>query len=91
MEIDGFVYYKSDKPNKKLMVNVNGKTIYFGDTRYQHYFDRTGLLNKWYNHLDPARRISYIKRAMNIKDGDGNFSVNNPESANYHAIRVLWT
>jgi hypothetical protein len=89
MELDGFVYYKSDKPNKKLMVNVNGKKIYFGDTRYQHYFDRTGLLNKNYNTLDPARRIAYLKRAINIKDSTG-LSVYNPESANWHAIRILW-
>jgi hypothetical protein len=90
MELDGFIYYKSDKPNKKLMVDINGKRIYFGDTRYEHYFDRTGLLNKNYNHLDPKRRLAYLARSTKIKDSMGNFSVNNPESANFHSARVIW-
>jgi hypothetical protein len=89
MELDGYGYFKSDKPDKKLMVNVNGKWIHFGDTNYEHYFDRTGLLNKNYNHLDPKRRLAYLARSTKIKDSTG-LSVNNPESANYHAIRVLW-
>lgn len=89
MELDGFVYYKSDKPNKKLMVNINNRWIYFGDTKYEHYFDRTQMLNKNYNHLDPKRRLAYLTRSTKIKDGTG-LSVNNPESANYHSVRVLW-
>lgn len=89
MELDGYVYYKSDKPNKKLMLDINGKRIYFGDTKYEHYFDRTGLLNKNYNHLDPKRRLAYLKRASAIKDMTG-WSMNNPNSPNYHSMRVLW-
>jgi hypothetical protein len=84
-----YKYSLSTKKGKKLMVVVNGKTIHFGDNRYSHYFDKTGLLPKSGNHLDDKRRLSYLKRAMNIKNKDG-YTLNNPLSANYHTIRQLW-
>jgi len=40
---------KSSRKNKKYMVEIDGKTIHFGDNRYQHYKDRTSL--KLYSHL----------------------------------------
>jgi hypothetical protein len=88
--IKGFTYYISDKPNKKLMVKVNNKFLYFGDSKYQHYRDKTGLLPKEQNHLDPKRRLRYIMRASNIKDKEGNYTFSNPESPNYHALNILW-
>lgn len=87
--IDGYRYSVSTNKNKKLKVVVNGKTIHFGDNRYQHYFDRTGLLPKWQNHLDVKRRIAYLTRASRIRDSTG-FAINNPMSAAYHAARILW-
>jgi hypothetical protein len=88
--INGYKYYVSDKPNKKLMVDVNGKRIYFGATGYEQFKDKTFLLDPDTNHLDPKRRKNYLSRSLKIKDKKGNLTYLNPESANYHAIRILW-
>jgi hypothetical protein len=88
--IDGYTYSLSDNKNKKLKVVVDGKTIHFGDNRYEHFFDKTGLLPKSQNHGDAKRRTSYLTRASKIKDSTG-LAANNPKSANYHAIKILWT
>ena len=88
--INGLTYFLSEKPNKKLKVKVNDKWVHFGDSRYQHYFDKTKLLNKELNHLDKTRRNRYIMRASNIMDKEGNRTMNDINSANYHALRILW-
>ena len=69
---NGIVYTisLSDKPEKKLLATYqtkSGKTkkIYFGATGYEHYFDRTGLLDKKLNHKDPERRKLYRARHTN--------------------------
>lgn len=85
-----YTYYISDKPNKKLMTIVNDKKIYFGDSKYQHFRDKTGLLPMELSHFDNARRNRYIKRATNIKDKNGNYTYLNPESPNFHAVHILW-
>jgi hypothetical protein len=87
--IDGYTYSLSSNKNKKLKVEVDGKTIHFGDTRYEHFFDKTGLLPKSQNHNDDKRRTSYLARASKIKDSTG-LASDNPKSANYHAIKILW-
>jgi hypothetical protein len=88
--IDGYTYSLSTNKNKKLKVVVDNKTIHFGDSRYpEHFFDRTGLLPKSNNHGDEKRKASYLARASKIKDSTG-LAKNNPKSANYHAIRILW-
>ena len=87
--IDGYTYSVSTNKNKKLKVVVNGTTIHFGDARYEHFFDKTGLLPKSQNHGDDKRRQAYLNRASKIKDSTG-LAMNNPKSANYHAIRILW-
>jgi hypothetical protein len=87
--IDGYTYSLSTNKNKKLKVVVDGKTIHFGDTRYEHFFDKTDLLPKSQNHGDDKRRTSYLARASKIKDSTG-LAINNPKSANYHAIKILW-
>jgi len=58
---------KSSRKNKKYMVEIDGKTIHFGDNRYQHYKDRTSL--KLYSHLDhndKKRRMNYFKRHSGV-------------------------
>lgn len=83
-------YELSEKPNKKLKVYVNGKWIHFGDKRYKNYFDKTGLLNGEYDHLDDNRRFRYLQRSTNIKDKNGKLTMYDINSPNYHSIRVLW-
>ncbi len=54
-------FKKSTRKNKKYMVTVNNKTVHFGDTRYQHYFDKIGLYSHL-NHMDKDRRRNFRKR-----------------------------
>ena len=84
-------YQLSNKKGKKLMVIVNGKVIHFGDIRYQHFNDKTGLLDKKLNHNDKKRQASYLARAKGIKNKKGELTYKNPESANYHAVKILWS
>lgn len=85
-----YTYYLSDKPSKKLMTIVNGKKIYFGSTLYKNYKDQTSLLDPAFQHFDEKRRKNYIARASKIRDKEGNLTYLNPESANFHAIHILW-
>ena len=84
VKINGFDYQLSQRKNKKLKVFVNGKWLHFGDKRYDHYYDKTGLLPKSMNHKDEKRRHNYLQRAAGLG------GVNDPNSANYHAMRILW-
>lgn len=89
-KVGKYTYYLSDKPNKKLMTIINGKKIYFGATGYEHFRDKTGLLNPELSHFDKARRNRYISRHGKIEDKDGNLVILNPESPAYHALNILW-
>ena len=90
VKIGNYNYELSDKKDKKLMVIVNNKKIHFGQKGYEHFFDRSGLLNKSLNHKDEKRRERYLKRSKGIKDKKGNLTYKNPESANFHSIKILW-
>lgn len=84
-------FKKSTHKDKKYMVLYNGKWIHFGDINMQQYKDSTGLgLYSSLNHNDEKRRKSYLARAKGIKDGYGNLTYDNPNSANYYSIRYLW-
>ena len=65
----------SEKKEKKLKATyINKETnrenvIHFGDLSYQHYYDKTGLLNKSLNHKDKKRRALYrLRHYKDIKD-----------------------
>jgi len=95
VKVGKYDYEKSTRKGKKLMVKVkqsNGKikTIHFGNDKYQHYEDKTGLLPKSLNHGDKQRRNNYLKRSKAIKNKKGELTHLDPLSANYHAIRILW-
>lgn len=90
VKIGKYNYELSEKKDKKLKVKVNNKVIHFGQIGYEHYFDKTGLLNKKLNHKDKERRKRYLLRAKNIKDKSGKLTATNPESPNYHSINILW-
>jgi len=89
VKVGKYDYLKSNKQNKKLMVNINDKWVHFGDTRYQHYKDRSGIWSKM-DHKDDERRKKYLARATKIKNKNGDLTANDPSSPNYHAIRILW-
>ena len=87
--IGKYEYEKSTAKNKKLMTVVDGKKVHFGDSRYRHYKDRTGIW-KDKDTLDSKKRENYRKRHGNIKLKDGSLAINNPKSPAYHSYRILW-
>ena len=79
----GVVFQKSNKKYKKYRAILpSHKEVYFRDTRYQQYKDRTPLkLYSNLDHNDPKRRELYYKR--HPKDYD-------KYSAYYFAKKYLW-
>jgi len=90
VKVGKYTYERSDKKNKKLKVIVDNKTIHFGDIRYEHFKDKTGLLPKRLNHGDQKRRKNYLTRTAGIKNKEGKLTKDLPSSANFHARRILW-
>jgi hypothetical protein len=84
VKVGKYNYQLSDRKGKKLMVTVDGKQIHFGDSKYQQFKDKSGLLPASSNHGDQKRRDLYLKRATGLGRST------DPSSANYHAINVLW-
>jgi len=85
-------FKKSTKKNKKYMVKTpNNKLVHFGDTRYEHFKDKTPL--KLYSHLDhndKKRRDAYRKRHQAIKLKDGTPAYKNKEQSAYYSYNYLW-
>ena len=79
IKVGKYRYQKSTRPGKKLMTVVKGRTIHFGDS------------SKKLDHNDEERRKNYLARSAGIKDKKGRLTKDNPESANYHSRRVLWS
>jgi hypothetical protein len=90
VKIGDYEYQISNKKNKKLMTIVDGKKVHFGDKNMQHYHDKTELLDKSLNHGDEKRKEKYLKRAKGIKNKNGDLVYNDPRSANFHSINILW-
>jgi len=88
VKIGKYDYTKSNRKNKKLKVKIGNKEIHFGDKRFMHFKDATGLYSNL-DHYDLNRKESYLKRSSKIKNKDG-LTANNPLTANYHARKILW-
>ena len=85
-------FMKSTRKNKKYMVKVDNDWVHFGDTRYEHFFDKVPLkLYSHLNHGDKERKKRYLARAKGIRDKQGKLTANDPKSPNYWSIRWLWT
>ena len=89
MRIGKYNYVKSPRKNKKLRTVVNGVNVDFGDVRYQHFKDKTGIWSSL-DHGDKQRRKKYLTRTSGIKDGQGKLTKDDPMSPNWHSRRVLW-
>jgi hypothetical protein len=86
--------FKSKAKNKKYSVYVLDdknikRLIHFGDTRYEHYFDKIGLFSHM-NHKDEGRRRNYLVRAKGIRDGQGRLTYKLKWSPNYWSVNYLW-
>ena len=80
----GYLFKRSRLKNKKLDAfdpDTGKKMASFGDIRYQHYHDKTGLLPEKLNHGDPGRRRRYYQRHGNTaKKG----------SPKWFSHKILW-
>jgi GrpB-like predicted nucleotidyltransferase (UPF0157 family) len=72
--------HSSQRKNKKLFVVYNGKKIHFGDRRFSDF-----LTNQ-----DEEQRARYRARASKIKDKNGVYSYDNPNTANFWAYNIIW-
>ena len=79
---DGYKFDTNTHNNKKYKVCYNNKLIYFGDKRYQQYYDKLGHYSHL-NHLDKQRR-------QNFKNRHKNDNYNNPNYSSYWSYRYLW-
>ena len=85
-------FKRSTRQNKKYMVRTpKGKLIHFGDTRYQHFKDKTPLkLYSNLDHGDKKRRDAYRKRHEKILLKDGTPAYKNKEQSAYYSYYFLW-
>lgn len=86
-------FEKSTKKGKKYMVrSPKNKLIHFGSSAAEHYKDSTGT-GKWSHrdHMDKTRQKSYLARAGGIRNGKGQITWRDPESANYYSVHYLWS
>lgn len=89
VKIGKYTYFKSDKKDKKLMTEVNGKKVHFGSSKMEHFKDKTGIW-KSKDHGDKERRKNYLTRSAGIKKKDGTLTKDDPTSPNYHSRKILW-
>lgn len=88
--------FKSKSKNKKYSVYVmkDGKKtlINFGQLGFDQYRDTTPLkLYSDLDHNDKERRKRYLQRAKGIKNKQGELTWKDRNSANYYAIKYLWS
>ena len=72
--------YSTRKINKYMATLKSGKKVHLGSSKYEDYL----------THKDKDRRDKYLARATKIKNKQGELTYNNPESANFWSVHLLW-
>lgn len=72
--------YSKRKNNKYVVTLPSGKKIHFGSACFPDFLI----------HRDQDRRDKYLSRAKKIKSKKGELTFENPESANFWCINLLW-
>ena len=73
--------YSKRKNNKYVVKLPSGKNLHFGSSQYPDFLI----------HKDNERKEKYLSRAMKIKNKKGELTYENPESANYRSVKLLWS
>ena len=86
---------KSWKYKKYVAYLPNGKTVAFGDVRYQHYKDQVpvkagGGRYKHLDHLDKKRRQNYRKRHRGVLTKNGTPAYQVRYSPSWFSYHFLW-
>ena len=73
--------YSKRKNNKYVVTLPGGKNLHFGSSKYPDFLI----------HKDEERKEKYLARAKKIKNKLGQLTYENPESANYWSVNLLWS
>ena len=73
--------YSKRKNNKYVVTLPGGKNLHFGSSKYPDFLI----------HKDEERKDKYLARAKKIKNKKGELTYENPESANYWSVNLLWS
>ena len=73
--------YSKRKNNKYVVKLPSGKNLHFGSSQYPDFLI----------HKDNERKEKYLSRAMKIKNKKGELTYDNPESANFWSVNLLWS
>ena len=71
--------YSKRKNNKYVVKLPGGKNLHFGSPQYPDF-----LIHK-------ERKEKYLTRAKKIKNKKGELTYENPESANFWSVNLLWS
>ena len=73
--------YSKRKNNKYVVKLSSGKNLHFGSSQHSDFLI----------HKDNERKEKYLSRAMKIKNKKGELTYENPESANFWSVNLLWS
>ena len=73
--------YSKRKNNKYVVTLPSGKKLHFGSSKYPDFLI----------HRDEEKKDKYLNRAKKIKNKKGELTYENPESANYWSVNLLWS
>ena len=73
--------YSKWKNNKYVVTLPSGKKLHFGSSKYPDFLI----------HRDEQKKDKYLTRAKKIKNKKGELTYENPESANYWSVNLLWS
>ena len=73
--------YSKRKNNKYVVTLPSGKKLHFGSYKYPDFLI----------HQDEDKKDKYLSRAKKIKNKKGELTFENPESANYWSVNLLWS
>ena len=73
--------YSKRKNNKYVVKLPSGKNLHFGSSQYPDFLI----------HKDNERKEKYLSRVMKIKNKKGELTYENPESANFWSVNLLWS
>ena len=73
--------YSKRKNNKYVVKLPGGKNLPFGSSQYPDFLI----------HKDKERKEKYLSRAKKIKNKKGELTYENPESANFWSVNLLWS
>ena len=73
--------YSRRKNNKYVVKSPGGKNLHFGSSQYPDFLI----------HKDNERKEKHLSRAMKIKNKKGELTYENPESANFWSVNLLWS